>query len=58
MTADEIKLTVRMPLRMKVKLKAGADANRRSLNSEILTIIERAMKADPTPSKPATDKAA
>lgn len=55
MTSD---LKLRVPTNVKEWLKRRATSQRRTMNGEILTILEKAMQADPALPKPATDKAA
>ena len=51
-------LKLRVPANVKEWLKSRATSQRRTLNAEILTILDKAMQADPAPPKPFTDKAA
>ena len=50
-------LKLRVPANVKEWLKSRATSQRRTMNGEILIILEKAMQADPAPPKPA-DKAA
>lgn len=45
MRQDSEKVMIRAPVGLRERIKAGAQANRRSVNSEIVFILERAFPA-------------
>jgi plasmid stability protein len=45
---DEIKLTVRLPLKLKGWLRTRAAETDRSMNAEIISLLKSAMRADET----------
>lgn len=44
----QVKFALRIPEPLHVKLQKSADRSRRSLNSEILTLLEKALTLDET----------
>lgn len=58
MATDDPKMLFRIPAEVKAWLKSRADANRRTMNGEILTILEQAMQAQQNHLMPVAKKAA